>query len=218
MIRAENLTKNFLSGSDTIMVLKGVGFTVAKGSWTSITGPSGSGKSTLLSLLAGLDVPSTGRVVVDGVDLGAQSEEGRSDYRAQKLGFVFQSFRLLPTLTALENVQLPLEILGLDNTETRAREMLSRVGLDRRYDHLPSMLSGGEQQRVAIARAFVAKPPVVLADEPTGNLDSKNGEKVLALMRELQRESGTTFVVVTHDAGVAAHGDAEIHLRDGLIA
>jgi putative ABC transport system ATP-binding protein len=217
MISAENLTKSFLSGGDSITILKGLSFQVAPGSWTSVTGPSGSGKSTLLSLLAGLDVPTSGKITVAGIDLGAQGEEGRSDFRARKLGFVFQSFRLLPTLTALENVQLPLEILGTPDAEARARNMLARVGLEKRHDHLPSMLSGGEQQRVAIARAFVAHPPVVLADEPTGNLDSKNGERVLELMRELQRESGTTFIVVTHDPGVAARGDAELKLRDGLL-
>jgi len=207
--------KSFLSGGDTITVLKGLSFEIPAGSWTSVTGPSGSGKSTLLALLAGLDVPSAGHITVAGIDLGQQSEEQRSHFRAHKLGFVFQSFRLLPTLTALENVQLPLEILGASDSESRARAMLARVGLDRRHDHLPSMLSGGEQQRVAIARAFVAHPPVVLADEPTGNLDSKNGERVLELMRELQGEIKTTFVVVTHDPGVAARGDQEIKLLDG---
>ncbi len=182
-------------------------------------GPSGSGKSTLLSLLAGLDLPTEGRILVDGQDLSALDEDGRARLRAEKMGFVFQSFRLLPALTVLENVLVPLEIRGLAGPDERKRalDLLDRVGLSHRLTHSPLQLSGGEQQRVAIARAFVAKPKILFADEPTGNLDSTNSRKILELLRELQRDSGATLVVVSHDPQVAALADLRVRLNDGRL-
>jgi putative ABC transport system ATP-binding protein len=202
-----------------IEILRGIDLTLSAGLWTSLMGPSGSGKSTLLSILAGLDLPSEGRVLVDGVDLGSLSEDGRARLRAEKMGFVFQSFRLLPALTVLENVLVPLEIRGLSGAaeRTRALELLERVGLSHRLTHSPLQLSGGEQQRVAIARAFVARPKILFADEPTGNLDSSNSRKILELLRELQRDSGATLVVVSHDPEVAALADLRVRMSDGRL-
>jgi len=183
----------------------------------AIVGASGSGKSTLLSLMAGLDVPSEGTVVLDGTDLFELDEDARAAVRARKLGFVFQSFQLLPNLTALENVMLPLELLGRPGARAAATEMLGRVGLAERLGHYPRVLSGGEQQRVALARAFVVQPAVLLADEPTGSLDFATGEKVMALMFEMNREAGTTLVLVTHDRGIAARCDRQLRIEAGRL-
>lgn len=180
-------------------------------------GASGSGKSTLLTLLAGLDLPTSGIVRVENKNLSDMSEDERSDYRAKNMGFIFQNFRLLPHLTALENVRIPLELLEADDSEERARAMLSRVGLAARMNNLPSQLSGGEQQRVAVARAFVTRPRILFADEPTGNLDSKNGQAVLEIMKELHAEYHSTLIVVTHDSHVASYGQYQLHLRDGAL-
>jgi putative ABC transport system ATP-binding protein len=180
-------------------------------------GPSGSGKTTLLSLLAGLDLPTAGHVEILGQDLSKMSEEERTKFRAENMGFVFQSFRLVPTLTALENVQIPLEILGEKKSVSKAKVLLERVGLGSRLDHFPSQLSGGEQQRVAIARAFVAKPKILFADEPTGHLDSLNGGKVLELLRELREENNSSLFVVTHDPSVASLGTHHLKIKDGVM-
>ena len=181
-------------------------------------GPSGSGKSTLLGLLAGLDSSTSGRIILDGEDITGLSEDRMSEVRGRKIGFVFQSFQLIPTLTAEENVLLPAELAGADSgVVKRARELLTRVGLADRMDHYPVQLSGGEQQRVALARAFITKPPILLADEPTGNLDGKTGTQVLEMLLELNRREGATLVLVTHDPALAAHADRVITLRDGLV-
>ena len=182
----------------------------------AITGPSGSGKSTLLGLLAGLDRPTSGRVLLDGHDLSALGEDERARLRSERVGFVFQSFHLIPTLTALENVQVPLELRGED-ARGRAAELVERVGLKDRAHHYPAQLSGGEQQRVAVARAFVNRPKLLFADEPTGNLDAANGQNVVALLAELNREIGTTVVLVTHEPELAARADRVLRLRDGTI-
>ncbi len=182
-------------------------------------GPSGSGKSTLLGLLAGLDNATSGQILLDGVDITGLTEDQMAEVRGRKIGFVFQSFQLIPTLTAEENVLLPAELAGTGpETVGRARELLTRVGLADRMDHYPVQLSGGEQQRVALARAFITKPPILLADEPTGNLDGRTGQQVLELLLELNRLEGATLVMVTHDAALAGHADRVITLRDGLIA
>jgi putative ABC transport system ATP-binding protein len=180
-------------------------------------GASGSGKSTLLTLLAGLDVPTKGKVLIEEKNLSKLNEDERSDFRSKNMGFIFQNFRLLPHLTALENVRIPLEILNQDDSEERAFEMLNRVGLAKRKDNLPSQLSGGEQQRVAVARAFVSRPPILFADEPTGNLDSKNGAAVLEIMRELHEEHKSTLIVVTHDPHVSSFGEKQLYLKDGVL-
>lgn len=199
-------------------ILKGISFSVPEKSWVSLTGPSGSGKTTLLGILAGLESPTQGSVLIDGQDLSRMSEDERAEFRASNMGFVFQSFRLIPHLSALENVCIPLELLKRPNADREAAAMLERVGLADRMSHRPSELSGGEQQRVAVARAFVAKPRLLFADEPTGNLDSKNGDKILSLIQELHIENGATLVIVTHDPNIAARGNQRIQLRDGEIA
>ncbi len=214
MIEVRNLSKTY-SFPQPIEVLHKLNFSISKGSWISLVGPSGSGKTTLLSILAGLDVPSQGEVLFENRDIAQLGEDDRAQLRAKKMGFIFQSFRLLPTLSALENVELPLLLLGETHTHERAKTLLERVGLSQRLHHKPSMLSGGEQQRVAVARAFVTRPTLLLADEPTGNLDTKTGEQVLSLLHELQLEAGATLVVVTHDAQVAARGEKTIRLKDG---
>jgi len=181
-------------------------------------GPSGSGKSTLLGLLAGLDSATSGKIILDGDDITGLSEDRMSEVRGRKIGFVFQSFQLIPTLTAEENVLLPAELAGADfDIVKRARELLTRVGLADRMDHYPVQLSGGEQQRVALARAFITRPPILLADEPTGNLDGKTGAQVLEILLELNRQEGTTLVLVTHDPALAEHAGRVITLRDGLV-
>ena len=216
MLRCESLTRTFLSGGHELPVLKSITLDVPPGSFVAILGPSGSGKSTLLGLLAGLDRPTTGRVWLDGVELGSLSEDERARLRGQKVGFVFQSFQLIPTLTARENIQVPLELRGLE-AQKRADELLGRVGLSGRGHHYPAQLSGGEQQRVALARAFSHRPRVLFADEPTGNLDAATGARVIELMSELNREVGTTLILVTHDQSLAARAGRIVRLHDGAL-
>jgi putative ABC transport system ATP-binding protein len=216
MIRAEALTKEYRSGGQTLAVLKDINFEIAAGDLVAVVGPSGSGKTTLLGLMAGLDRPTRGRVVVDGQDLSLTSEDDLARFRAERVGFVFQSFHLIPTLTAKENVQVPLELRG-EEAERRANELLTRVGLDGRGHHYPAQLSGGEQQRVALARAFCNRPRILFADEPTGNLDAETGARVVDIMLELNRELGTTTVLVTHDLALARKARRIIRLSDGQI-
>ena len=217
MLIAESLTKEYKNGERRLAVLRNVSFAVQPGEFVAITGPSGSGKTTLLGLLAGLDTPSAGRVILDGAEMSSMSEDDRARVRSAKVGFVFQSFQLISTLTAVENVQVPLELRGDSGAEQRATDLLERVGLGARALHFPSQLSGGEQQRVAIARAFSNRPSILFADEPTGNLDAASGERVVALLEELNQESGSTVVIVTHDAVLAARARRQIRLADGAI-
>ncbi|PYP76188.1 MAG: ABC transporter [Gemmatimonadetes bacterium] len=217
MLQARQLTKEYQSGDHRLAVLRDVSFTIPDGAFVAVVGPSGSGKTTLLGLLAGLDVPSHGSVVLDGKDLTSLSEDRRAQLRGEKVGFVFQSFQLIPTLTALENVQVPLELRGENGAPARARELLTRVGLGDRVDHFPNQLSGGEQQRVAIARAFSNSPRLLFADEPTGNLDSETGARIVELLETLNRESGTTIVLVTHDLALARRAQRIIRLADGVV-
>jgi putative ABC transport system ATP-binding protein len=217
ILKSESLARTYASGGREITVLRDITFDLEPGAFLAITGPSGSGKSTLLGLLAGLDRPTRGRVVLDGHDLAALTEDGRARVRAVKVGFVFQSFHLIPTLTARENIQVPLELVGEDG-RARADELLARVGLADRGHHYPAQLSGGEQQRVAVARAFAHRPRILFADEPTGNLDAANGAIVVALLGELNRELGTTLVLVTHEPELAARARRVIRLRDGALA
>jgi putative ABC transport system ATP-binding protein len=216
-LRAEGLGKRVPLPSGQLTILDGVGFTIAKGEAVAIVGASGSGKSTLLSLLAGLDVPSEGSVTLDGAPLSALDEDGRAKVRGEKVGFVFQSFQLLPSLTALENVMLPLELRGDDDAEGPARAILAQVGLAERLGHYPRQLSGGEQQRVALARAFVTRPAVLFADEPTGNLDTTTGQAIVDLLFELNRVAGTTLVLVTHDERLAARCGRVLRLDSGRL-
>jgi len=219
MLTARGLTKSYLSGGRPLTVLKEVSLDVEPGGFLAVVGPSGCGKTTLLGLLAGLDVPTSGTVVLDGQDLGRLGEDARAQLRAEKVGFVFQSFQLIPTLTAQENVQVPLELGGTGAVEAaaRARGFLGRVGLADRGHHYPAQLSGGEQQRVAIARAFANDPKILFADEPTGNLDAHTGAKVIELLVQLNRELGTTLVLVTHDPGLAQRASHILHLSDGEV-
>jgi putative ABC transport system ATP-binding protein len=217
MLIAENLGKDFASGDHRLSVLADVSFTIPQGSLVAIVGPSGSGKTTLLGLLAGLDAPTHGRVVLDGADLTTLTEDGRAKLRGEKVGFVFQTFQLIPTLTAVENVGVPLELRGEPGAAARARDLLARVGLKDRLHHFPTQLSGGEQQRVAIARAFVNAPRILFADEPTGNLDGDTGARIVELLESLNRESGSTIVLVTHDLGLAGRASRVIRLRDGRV-
>ncbi len=236
MLIARNLTKTYLSGGRPLTVLKEVSLEVESGGFLAVVGPSGCGKTTLLGLLAGLDLPSSGEVLLDGQDLAALSEDGRARLRGDKVGFVFQTFQLIPTLTAQENVQVPLELAGSASRarghggtgareerpghraiEQRARELLARVGLEGREHHYPAQLSGGEQQRVAIARAFVNRPGILFADEPTGNLDADTGAHVIELLDALNREMGTTLVLATHDGDLAARAKRTLQLRDGAV-
>ena len=216
-IAVSGLSKRVADASGELTILHSVDFTVQKAETLAIVGASGSGKSTLLGLLAGLDTPSEGTVVLDGVDIFALDEDGRAALRKEKLGFVFQSFQLLPHLTALENVMLPLELTGDSNARLKAEVMLGRVGLSSRLKHYPKFLSGGEQQRVALARAFVTEPPLLLADEPTGSLDAATGEAVIQLMFELNRERGSTLVLVTHDPSIAARCSRTITIAAGRL-
>jgi putative ABC transport system ATP-binding protein len=216
MLRCESLTRTFPSGGRELPVLKSITLDVPDGAFVAILGPSGSGKSTLLGLLAGLDRPTSGRVWLDGVDLSSLSEDERARLRGEKVGFVFQSFQLIPTLTARENIQVPLELRGLE-AQGRADELLARVGLEGRGHHFPSQLSGGEQQRVALARAFSHRPRVLFADEPTGNLDAATGARVIELMSDLNREVGTTLILVTHDQTLAARAGRIVRLHDGAL-
>jgi len=250
MLIAESLTKTYRSGDRPLTVLHDVSFTIDAGEFVAIVGPSGSGKTTLLGLLAGLDTPSTGRVILDGDDLSAMDEDSRARVRGDKVGFVFQSFQLIPTLTALENVQVPLElrasrwgarratsanangnttsvtaqstrdgaIADTDRAPTdRAADLLARVGLQERLDHFPTQLSGGEQQRVAIARAFANEPRILFADEPTGNLDAASGARVVELLESLNRSSGSTVILVTHDTALAQRASRMIRVADGAV-
>jgi len=217
MLVARELTKSYLSGERPLTVLRDVSFDIRQGAFVAIVGPSGSGKTTLLGLLAGLDTPSSGSVLLDGADLTAMNEDERAKLRGQKVGFIFQSFQLIPTLTAQENVQVPLELRGDDNAAARGKELLARVGLADRGHHFPAQLSGGEQQRVAIARAFSNAPRILFADEPTGNLDGATGERIIGLLEELNRESSSTIILVTHDLSLAARAQRTIRLRDGLV-
>jgi putative ABC transport system ATP-binding protein len=216
MIRTESLTKQYLSGGQPLTVLKNITFEIAAGEIVAVVGPSGSGKTTLLGLMAGLDRPSSGRVVMDGQDLSQLSEDGLARFRGERVGFVFQSFHLLPTLTARENVEVPLELRG-ERGGPRANELLARVGLQGREHHYPAQLSGGEQQRVALARAFSNRPRILFADEPTGNLDGTTGARVVEIMLELNREFGTTTVLVTHDMDLARKARRIIRLADGAV-
>ncbi len=206
-----------VGGGGPLVILEALSLRIEAGESVAIVGPSGSGKSTLLGLLAGLDLPSQGRVWLDGVELTALDEDARAALRGERLGFVFQSFLLLPALNALENVMLPLELAGRDEARKEAEAVLERVGLGQRLHHLPAQLSGGEQQRVAIARAFVARPALLLADEPTGNLDAHTGAHIIDLLFELNRERGTTLVLVTHDDHLAGRCQRILHLREGRL-
>src|SRR5919199_3459346 len=217
MLVARELTKTYRSGAHRLTVLRDVSFSVGPGDFLAVVGPSGSGKTTLLGLLAGLDTPTSGTVLLDGTDLASLNEDDRSRLRGEKVGFVFQSFQLIPTLTAHENVRVPLELRGDRGAAARAREWLERVGLGDRLDHYPTQLSGGEQQRVAIARAFANAPRILFADEPTGNLDSETGGRIVDLLESLNREAGTTVVLVTHDAALAARAARIIRLHDGAV-
>ena len=217
IIRATSLTKIVQSGDEPLTILDAVTFDVAPGATIAIVGASGSGTTTLLGLLAGLDSPTSGDVMIDGVALSALDQDGCAALRQRLLGFVFQSFQLLPALTALENVMLPLELAGGADAASRARAVLGRVGLGERLGHYPRQLSGGEQQRVAVARAFVTEPKLLFADEPTGNLDSVTGEHVIELLFEMNRERGATLVLVTHDPDLARRCDRRIHIAAGAI-
>lgn len=217
IVEAIGLGKQVGSGEGRLTIVDGVSFAVEPGEAVAIVGVSGSGKSTLLGLLAGLDVPSTGRVRLDGVDLFALDEDGRAAVRARLLGFVFQSFQLLPALTAEENVMLPLELAGTAGARVAARDLLARVGLAERMHHYPKQLSGGEQQRVAIARAFASGPKLLFADEPTGNLDAATGALIADLMFELNRERGTTLLLVTHDESVSRRCQRSLRMASGRI-
>jgi len=218
-IRVSALTKSIQTATHTVDILRGIDFDVQHGEFVAIMGPSGSGKSTLLGLLAGLDTPSSGKIILDGEDITGLDEDRMAMLRGRKVGFVFQSYHLLPTLTAEENVLLPYELTGGNGSagRQRARELLESVGLPDRRDHYPVQLSGGEQQRVALARAFMVRPPILLADEPTGNLDSQNGRHVLELLFALNQREGTTLVLVTHDPALSSRAGRRIVLRDGLI-
>jgi putative ABC transport system ATP-binding protein len=218
IIEVIRLTRTIETPTHRVEILRGIDLEVPHGQFVAIMGPSGSGKSTLLGLLAGLDNATGGQVLLDGEDITRLSEDRMAEVRGRKIGFVFQSFQLIPTLTAEENALLPAELAGAGpEAARRARELLNRVGLADRLDHYPVQLSGGEQQRVALARAFITRPPILLADEPTGNLDGKTGSQVLDLLLELNRIEGATLVMVTHDPALAGHADRVITLRDGLV-
>ena len=219
MIQIRALTKSIDTGSHRVDILKGIDLEIPQGQFAAVMGPSGSGKSTLLGLIAGLDSPTSGQVLLDGIDITRLGEDEMAVLRGRKIGIVFQSYHLIPTLTAEENVMLPMEFAGdAPGGRERARELLDRVGLQGRFDHYPVQLSGGEQQRVALARAFAMRPPILLADEPTGNLDTASGAMVLDLLLSWNREQGATLVLVTHEQAIAERADCRIVLRDGLIA
>ena len=218
IIEVIELTRSIATPTHRVDILRGIDIAIPRGQFVAIMGPSGSGKSTLLGLLAGLDSSTSGKILLDGEDITGFSEDRMAEARGRKIGFVFQSFQLIPTLTAEENVLLPAELAGAGrDVIERGRELLRRVGLGERMDHYPVQLSGGEQQRVALARAFITKPPILLADEPTGNLDGVNGKAILELLLDLNRREGTTLVLVTHDAELASYADRVITLRDGLV-
>jgi putative ABC transport system ATP-binding protein len=219
LLQAKKLRKNFTRGTTEVEALRGVDLSISKGEFVSIMGPSGSGKSTLLHLIGGLDLPTSGEVLIDGEPIQNLSDQALSEFRRRKLGFIFQFFNLLPTLSALENVALPrlLDGQSISEVEGKAKALLTQMGLGARIGHRPDQLSGGEMQRVAIARALVTDPLLILADEPTGNLDSKSGEAVLRLLAEMARERGHTILMVTHDANAASFGTRLVRLRDGEI-
>lgn len=217
MIELNNVTKTVRSGTEDLTILDDVSFDIPSGQFVAVTGASGSGKSTLLGLIAGLDAPTSGKIVVDGDDVTTASEDGLARIRSEKIGFVFQSFHLIPSLTAFENILIPMELLGVDNVRDRASRLLDAVDLANRGHHYPSELSGGEQQRVAIARAFANRPKILLADEPTGNLDSKNGGHIFDLMKNLHAENNVTLVLVTHDPALAEQAQRRIVLADGKV-
>jgi len=217
MLQCQSLSRTYRSAGHDLTVLKDITFSLEPGGFLAILGPSGSGKTTLLGLLAGLDRPTTGTVHLDGQELGGLSEDERARIRGDKVGFVFQAFQLIPTLTAQENVQVPMELRGDGGAAFRARELLARVGLAGREHHYASQLSGGEQQRVALARGFSIRPKVLFADEPTGNLDARTGATIINLMVELNRDLGTTLVLVTHDLDLASRARRTIRLADGSV-
>lgn len=217
ILNVKNLRKTYRSGTKDLTVLDGITFDIEEGETFAIVGPSGSGKTTLLGLCAGLDQLDKGTIELCGTELNALNEDQRALLRNQKVGFIFQNFQLLPTLTAIENVSVPLELQGAADATKEARELLEKVGLGDRFDHYPSQLSGGEQQRVALARAFSTKPAILFADEPTGNLDEETGEKVIKLLFELNKEMGTTLVIVTHDLDLARLTQRVIKLKGGKI-
>src|SRR6185312_9723749 len=215
MLEVRALTKSYRSGNDTLTVVKDISFALAASASCAIVGPSGSGKTTLLGLCAGLDLPNSGEVLLDGASLGSLDEDGRARVRNDIVGFVFQSFQLLPTLTALENVMVPLELRGGNHARDQAVDLLKRVGLAARLTHYPAQLSGGEQQRVALARAFINRPKILFADEPTGNLDAETGHLVIEQLFALNAEAGTTLILVTHDTELAGRTQRTIRLRNG---
>ena len=217
VLEAQGVGKQVSSPEGTLTILSDVSFRILAGESVAVVGASGAGKSTLLALLAGLDLPSNGHVVLNGSNLSTLDEDGRARLRAENVGFVFQSFHLVPSLNALENVMLPLELAGHGEARTAARELIAKVGLKDRWSHYPAQLSGGEKQRVAIARAFATEPAVLFADEPTGNLDSRTGANIMALMFELNHSSSTTLVLVTHDGGLAERCDRIIELDGGRL-
>ena len=218
ILRCRSLSRTYRSGSRDLTVLKDITLDVSPGEFLAILGPSGSGKTTLLGLLAGLDLPSSGKVHLDGEDLGSLTEDERARLRVEKIGFVFQSFQLMPTLTAQENVQVPLELRGQSEAGIRAHDLLARVGLSGREHHYPVQLSGGEQQRVALARAFSTRPKILFADEPTGNLDASTGATIIELMAGLNNDQGTTLILVTHDLELASRARRTIRLADGRLS
>jgi putative ABC transport system ATP-binding protein len=217
MIELHEVSKTVTSGSGPLTILHPISLTISAGSFTAITGPSGSGKSTLLGLIAGLDAPTTGRILIAGTDITSLDEDRLARLRGAKIGFVFQFFHLIPSLTAFENVLVPLELSGVSSPGTRAQALLDEVGLSARGHHYPSQLSGGEQQRVAVARALANDPPVLLADEPTGNLDSATGRQIVDLLERVNVTRGTTLVLVTHDHEIAGRARSTIALRDGRV-
>ncbi|MGB3342849.1 MAG: ABC transporter ATP-binding protein [Aequorivita sp.] len=217
ILKINGLEKTYKSGSKQLTVLHDVSFEVDKGQTFAIVGPSGSGKTTLLGLAAGLDTPNAGKVELCGHDLNTLNEDERAQLRNEEVGFIFQDFQLLPTLTALENVSVPLELQGAKNAVSKAKELLQKVGLGDRIHHYPSQLSGGEQQRVAVARAFSNSPSILFADEPTGNLDEETGEKIIQLLFNLNEEAGTTLMIITHDLDLAARTQQILRLKGGKI-
>lgn len=217
MIELKNVTKTVRSGTEDLTILDDVSLTIPDGEFVAVTGASGSGKSTLLGLIAGLDAPTTGAILIDGEDITKMSEDALADVRSHKIGFIFQSFHLIPSLTAFENILIPMEILGLKEAKPRAEHLLSDVELTNRGHHYPSELSGGEQQRIAIARAFANQPKILLADEPTGNLDSKNGSHIFDLMTAMHTKNNVTLVLVTHDINLAEMAQRQVILKDGRV-
>lgn len=217
MIQLRDISKTVISGTEPLTILHPLNLEIPRGRFLAVVGPSGSGKSTLLGLIAGLDAPTSGSVLIDGVDITRLDEDRLAKLRGEKIGFVFQFFHLIPSLSALENVAVPMEIVGIRDARKRAQALLEEVGLTERAHHYPSQLSGGEQQRVALARALANDPPIVLADEPTGNLDTSNGRHIMELLRRIHTARGTTVVLVTHDADLASMADVRIVLRDGRV-